>query len=99
VNQLLAGLALLAVTSYLIHTGRPVWITLPPLLFMVIMTTWAMVSNGLTLLAKGHFLPALLSGAILLLQVWMLIESVPILYAKRKAWAESTSFSPEIESS
>ena len=99
VNQLLAGLALLAVTSYLIHTNRPVWITLPPLVFMVIMTTWAMVSNGLTLLAKGNILLALLSGGILLLQGWMLFESVPILYTKRTAKVDqSATLSPETES-
>ncbi len=99
VNQLLAGLALLAVTSYLIHTNRPVWITVPPLIFMVVMTTWAMVSNGLTLWEKGSFLLALLSGGILLLQAWMLFESIPILYAKRTAKADqSASLSPEIES-
>ena len=98
VNQLLAGLALLAVTSYLIHTGRPVWITVPPLIFMVVMTTWAMVSNGLTLWEKGNFLLALLSGGILLLQAWMLIESVPILYAKRTAKTDQhASLTPEVE--
>jgi carbon starvation protein len=98
VNQLLAGLALLAVTSYLIHTNRPVWITVPPLIFMVVMTTWAMVSNGLALLAKGNILLAFLSGGILLLQGWMLFESIPILYAKRTAKAESSSLTPEIRS-
>jgi len=99
VNQLLAGLALLAVTSYLIHTGRPVWITVPPLIFMVVMTTWAMVNNGLTLWEQGNFLLAMLSGGILLLQAWMLIESVPILYAKRTAKADQhTSLTPEIKS-
>jgi carbon starvation protein len=107
VNQLLAGLALLAVTSYLIHTGRPIWITVPPLLFMLIMTSWAMISNGLTLWEKGDLLLAGLSTLILLLQAWMLLASIPILYAKRRTTPrtaaadiadQSTALAPEIES-
>jgi len=91
VNQLLAGLALLAVTSYLIHTGRPVWITVPPLVFMVVMTSWAMISNGLTLWEKGNLLLAGLSTLILLLQTWMLLVSIPILFAKRRATPRPTA--------
>jgi carbon starvation protein len=94
VNQLLAGLALLAVTSYLVHTGRPVWITVPPLFFMVIMTTWAMIGNGLALWKAGNLLLACLGGLILLLQAWMLLVSIPILYAKRRATPHSTADVP-----
>ncbi len=79
VNQLLASLALLSVTAYLARTGRPVWTTVPPLFFMVVMTFWAMYSNIITLLAQDKiFLPAV-SGVILLLQIWMLIESCLVL--------------------
>ena len=108
VNQLLAGLALLAVTSYLIHIGRPVWITVPPLVFMVVMTSWAMISNGLTLWEKGNLLLAGLSTLILLLQTWMLLVSIPILFAKRRATPrtnadatkeQTSALASEIESS
>ena len=82
VNQLLAGLALLAITSYLVHKNRPLWTTLPPLVFMVIMTTWAMAGNIPSLWMQGKIFLSLLSGFILFLQGWMLVESFVILHDK-----------------
>ena len=79
VNQLLAGLALLAVISYLVYLRRPVWVALPPMLFMVVMTVWALVANGQRLWAEGNLLLAALSGLILFLQGWMLLETLLIL--------------------
>ncbi|MDH3360358.1 MAG: carbon starvation protein A, partial [Desulfobulbaceae bacterium] len=79
VNQLLAGLALLAVISYLVYHQRPIWIALPPMLFMVVITVWAMVANGQRLWAGGNFFLAGLSGLILFLQGWMLLEALLVL--------------------
>ena len=84
VNQLLAGLALLAVISYLIRQGRPVWFAVPPMLFMVVITTWALVASGRQLWTEGNILLAVLNGLILLLQGWMLLES-GLLMARRPA--------------
>ncbi len=87
VNQLLASLALLAITTYLVRTGRPVWVSLPPLCFMVVVTTWAMIENIVSLLGKEQlFLPGL-SVFILALQVWMLVESFLTLTRKKEATA------------
>ena len=44
-NQLLAGLALLAVTLYLVKRGRNPWFTGLPMLFMLVSTVVAMLSN------------------------------------------------------
>lgn len=79
VNQLLAGLALLAVISYLVSLQRPVWVALPPMLFMVVMTIWALVANGQRLWAAGNLLLASFSGVILFLQGWMLVETLLVL--------------------
>ena len=82
VNQLLAGLALLAITSYLVHHNRPLWTTVPPMIFMVVMTTWAMAGNLSSLWGQGKIFLAALSGLILFLQGWMLFESFFILKGK-----------------
>lgn len=85
VNQLLAGLALLAITSYLVHTNRPLWITIFPMFFMLSMTFWAMIENILNLWSKGNIFLPILSVFILILQCWMLTESSFILKKKWQA--------------
>ncbi|MBN1517756.1 carbon starvation protein A [Candidatus Sumerlaeota bacterium] len=85
-NQLLACLALLVITIWLKRTGRSMAFTLPPLLFMAVMTGWAMViqlggffheafpADPDVAGKKLHLL--LLGGAILALELWMVIEAV-----------------------
>ena len=87
VNQLLASLALLAITTYLVRTARPVWICLPPLCFMVFVTTWAMIENIAALLGKDQLFLPCLSSFILVLQVWMLVESFRILCRRKEVVA------------
>ena len=41
-NQLLAALTLLAITRWLMRTGRNYWITLAPMLFVLTVTLWAL---------------------------------------------------------
>ena len=79
VNQLLAGLALLAVISYLVYQKKPVWVALPPMIFMVVITAWAMIANGQRLWMAGNFFLASLSGLILFLQGWMLFEALLVM--------------------
>lgn len=42
-NQLLASLTLLAITLWLFRTGRPFWFTMAPMLFVMLVTLWALV--------------------------------------------------------
>lgn len=42
-NQLLAGLTLLVITVMLVKLGRPMYYTLLPLVFLLIMTTLALL--------------------------------------------------------
>ncbi|MBU2571250.1 MAG: carbon starvation protein A [Gammaproteobacteria bacterium] len=49
-NQLLAGFTLLVITVMLVKRGRPMWYTLAPLLFLLIMTTL-----GLLIQLKSFF--------------------------------------------
>ena len=100
-NQLLAGLALLAVTLYLVMRGRNPWPTGVPMLFMLVSTVVAMLSNlrdfwrqwdegGGTLFVVGSVLLAL--------AVWLVIESLAALARARRSEPVDTmtiSYGPE----
>lgn len=83
-NQLLACLALLVVTVYLKRRGKPVVYTLIPMLFMLVMTGWAMVYNVQEFMSKGKTLLYMISGAIMLLEAWMVVESFIILFGSSR---------------
>jgi carbon starvation protein len=81
-NQLLAGLALLAVTLYLVQRGKSPWFTGVPMLFMAVTTILAMFSNLRDFWAQrgegGG--PLFAVGLILLvLAIWLMIEGVAAL--------------------
>ena len=86
-NQLLAGLALLAVTLYLVQRGKSPWFTGVPMLFMAVTTILAMFSNLRDFWAQrgegGG--PLFAVGLILLvLAIWLMIEGVAALVRFRK---------------
>jgi carbon starvation protein len=77
VNQLLAALALLTLTSYLKKQGGKGYIvTLIPCIFMLIMTIWAVSLNQMDFVAQKNWLLAGINGGTLLLSFWMVIESI-----------------------
>jgi carbon starvation protein len=86
-NQLLAGLALLAVTLYLVQRGKSPWFTGVPMLFMAVTTILAMFSNLRDFWAQrgegGG--PLFAVGLILLvLAIWLMLEGVVALARFRK---------------
>jgi carbon starvation protein len=86
-NQLLAGLALLAVTLYLVQRGKSPWFTGVPMLFMAVTTILAMFSNLRDFWAQrgegGG--PLFAVGLILLvLAIWLMIEGVAALVRFRR---------------
>ena len=85
-NQLLAGLALLVVTVYLVRKGKNTLYTLIPMVFMILMTGWAAVLGLKGFIEKSDWLLAGISGIILFLEVWLIIEAVRIL-AKVRTWS------------
>jgi carbon starvation protein len=75
-NQLLAGLALLVVSLYLIERRR---ISLPyllPMLFMMVTTVVAMVSKLRAFAAAGNSTLLGVGAAITVIAVWLVVESV-----------------------
>ncbi len=75
VNQLLAGLALLIIALYLIQLKRPSLFCLIPMVFMVLMTGWAMLLNVWSFLRTNNWTLSILGGFILVLEVWMILEA------------------------
>jgi carbon starvation protein len=79
VNQLLAGLALLVVTVYLAHKRSPVGYTMIPMIFMLVMTGWAMTININQFLEAKNWLLFFIAIAVFALEIWMVVESVLVL--------------------
>lgn len=71
-NQLLAGLVLLIITVWLNKLGKKIWFTLLPMVFMNVMTVWALV----TLLVNEKFtVIGFIAGILLLLAIVLIVEA------------------------
>jgi carbon starvation protein len=96
-NQLLASLTLLAVSVWLVKTGRRAVYAIIPMAFMLVMTMWSLV---LQIIPFVRMLPALsrgeaiktdliisgVFGVILLsLSLWLVVEAFAVLALKKKA--------------
>jgi len=87
-NQLLASLTLLAVSVWLIKTGRNALFTLLPMGFMLVMTLWSLVlqiapfveaaASG-TRATPDAAISGICGAVLLILSVWLLAEAVRIL--------------------
>ena len=75
-NQLLAGLTLLIVSLFLIRLRRPAWVTVVPMSFVLVMTTWAMILNLIRYRSESQTLLLVVGGAIFVLELWLLFEAV-----------------------
>ncbi|MBW2208806.1 MAG: carbon starvation protein A, partial [Deltaproteobacteria bacterium] len=85
-NQLLAGLALLVITIYLARKKIPISYTLIPMIFMIIMTGWAMLINLSNFYSGSKWLLFSIGLCTFILEIWMIIESLAVLnkvYGKR----------------
>lgn len=79
VNQLLAGLALLVTTIYLARRQVKILYTAIPMVFMIVMTGWAMILNIQKFYITSNWLLLSVGLAVFLLELWMIIESVVVL--------------------
>ena len=75
-NQLLAALALTIVSVYLIQKKKNVLIVFVPMVFVLLMTIWAMVDNIIVFIIDKDYILVILSFIILLLSLWLLISSI-----------------------
>jgi carbon starvation protein len=95
-NQLLAGLALLVVTVYLARRKASLYYTPIPMVFMLVMTGWAMLVNLGNYFTSGKWLLFGIGIVTLVLEIWILVESSLIL--KDTLVPERSSDSPAVTS-
>ena len=74
-NQLTGALTLLVITLFLLKLGRPVWVTVIPMVFLLFMTTWAMVLNLVRYFVDSQALLLGVGGAIFVLELWLVFEA------------------------
>ena len=88
INQLLAGLALVVITYYLRQSGRNFVVTLVPALFILVLTSWALVHTLGSLYAQQN-VPSLAIGVVALgLEIWLVIEGLALISSWRGATAQ-----------
>ncbi|AVQ10399.1 CstA C-terminal domain protein [Leptospira santarosai] len=77
-NQLLAGLALLVITVFLLKSKKKIKVSFIPMLFVLSVTLWAMIRNFLDFLtgSSPNFLLATIGGTLIILTLWLLIEAI-----------------------
>tara|TARA_R110002049_G_scaffold72490_3_gene187298 strand:- start:73379 stop:75421 length:2043 start_codon:yes stop_codon:yes gene_type:complete len=88
-NQLLAGLAFLVISFFLWRRSIPVWFIVIPMVFMLIMPAWAMLSELPTWLGaeNPNWVVIGVGIATLVLEAWMLVEAI-ILWPRVKGILE-----------
>ncbi len=91
-NQLLASLTLLAVSVWMKKTGKNALIAIVPAIFMLVMTLWALVLQIIPFIktfGQAVSPDVIISGIfgiiLLILSVWLVIESIKTLAFARKA--------------
>jgi carbon starvation protein len=76
VNQLLAALGLLILTIYLKKKGGLKFLlSAVPCIFMIVMTIWSTLINQANFIAKSNWLLIIINGIIIILSLWMIVES------------------------
>ncbi len=75
-NQLTAGLALSVVAVWVAKSGRNPIAVLVPLVFLLIMTTWALIVNLRNFISDEQWVLAPLDAIIFVLAMWLIVEAV-----------------------
>ncbi len=79
-NQLLAGLAFMVTVFYLWRRNKPVWFAFIPMVLMLILPAWGllwqMFHPEFGWWQSGDYLLLSIGGAVLCLQIWMIIEGI-----------------------
>jgi len=96
-NQLLASLTLLALSVWMVKTGKNAIITIIPMVFMLIMTVWSLILQILPFINNfpnwigggAIHTDTMISGIfgmiLLVLTIWLMVETVNVLAFKKKS--------------
>jgi carbon starvation protein len=93
-NQLTAGLALSVIAVYVTRNGRNPMAQLVPLVFLLAMTTWALLLNLRDFVADGDWVLAPLDAIILVLAGWLIAEAF---LGMRRAQRERAAAPTEVD--
>ncbi|MCZ2857231.1 carbon starvation CstA family protein [Blastococcus sp. VKM Ac-2987] len=83
-NQLTAGLALSVIAVWVTRRGRNPLPALIPLVFLLAMTTWALIVNLRNFIRDEQWVLAPLDALIFVLAVWLIVEAAIALLAARR---------------
>ncbi|MDT7524989.1 MULTISPECIES: carbon starvation protein A [Idiomarinaceae] len=83
-NQLLAGLTLLVITTMLVKLGRPMYVTLIPLLFLLVMAIYALLIQLMTFYQKSDWFLLSLDLVVLVAAIWISLEAASTLTRLRR---------------
>ena len=81
--------------TYLAHNKIPLRYTMIPMLFMLIMTGWAMIINMGTFYLESNWLLFSIGFVVFILEIWMVAESVLVLqraYGKKSESRTNVNF-------
>ena len=78
-NQLLAGLTLMVITVMLVRLGRPMYVTLLPLIFLLIMTVFALIIQLQGFYQDQKYFLFFLDIVVLVAAVWIILEATATL--------------------
>ena len=84
-NQLLAGLTLSIIAVILLRKGRPVLPVLVPLVFLLVMSVYALIVQMGEFWAAENWLLLVLDVIILIAAVWVIFESAIVMSRARKS--------------
>ncbi len=84
-NQLTAGLALAVIAVWVTRAGRNPTAVLVPLVFLLVMTSWALIENLRNFVEADQWVLAPLDAIIFVLAMWLMVEAG---LALRKAFDE-----------
>ncbi|PYE35565.1 carbon starvation protein CstA [Idiomarina fontislapidosi] len=83
-NQLLAGLTLMVITVMLVRLGRPMYVTLLPLIFLLIMTVFALFIQLKGFYMQENWFLFGLDIVVLVAAVWIALEATSALSNLKK---------------
>lgn len=86
-NQLLAGLTLLVITVMLVRLKRPMWYTLAPLCFLLVMTILALLIQLRTFWSQGNMFLLVMDIVVLVAAIMVAMECASALKRSRAEMA------------
>ena len=83
-NQILAGLTLLVISVMLIKLGRPARYTMVPMVFVMVISTWAAILKLVEFWQAGNWLLVAIDLVVIITSMLVILEAGAVISASRK---------------